>query len=372
VTLNGVDFYCGPWRSSEAKAEYDRLVAEWLANGRSLRRPGQTCPDLTMTELIARYWKFAHEHYQRDGKPTPEIAKIRDALKPVKRLYGERPAAEFGPLAFKAVRTEFIKADLCRSTIGYHLGKIRRFIRWAVENELLPADAYHRLQAVAPLRAGRDGIREPRKIKPVSDEHVAAILPHVSPPVKAMIELQHLTGMRPTEVCSMTTGQIDRTGDLWIYSPARHKTQLAGKDREVILGTRAQAILKPWLKADPDAPLFSPAAWIEARNATRRANRKTPHTPSSRARGRKKTPKRAPRASYNKDSYGRAVRRGCVAAGIPVFSPNRLRHALATRVRQIYGLEAAQVILGHCKADVSQVYAERNTALARRVVEEIG
>jgi integrase len=372
VTIDGQDFYCGPWKSREAKAEYDRIIGEWLANGRCVRRTGQSCPDLTMTELIARYWRFAREHYQRDGKPTAEIGKIRDALKPVERLYGETPAAEFGPIAFKTVRAEFMKADLCRTTIGYHLGKIRRFIKWAVENELLPGDAYHRLQAVAPLRAGRDGIREPRKITPVADEHVDLVLPHVPAPVRAMMELQRFTGMRPGEVVSMTMGQIDRGGELWIYRPNRHKTAGMGKDREILLGPRAQGILKPWLKADPDAPLFSPIESEETRQAERRKNRKTKHTPFSRARKRKARPKRRPRPWYDKDAYGRAVRRGCVKAGIPVWSPNRLRHSLATRVRQRFGLEAAQVILGHAKADVTQVYAESNRALAQEVMREIG
>jgi integrase len=372
VTIDGQDFYCGPWKSAEAKTEYDRIIGEWLVNGRCLRRSGGSCHDLTVTELIARYWRFAQEHYQRDGKPTAEIAMIRDALKPVERLYGETVAAEFGPIALKTVRAQFIKADLCRSTIGHNLGRIRRFIKWGVENELLPGDAYHRLQAVAPLRAGRDGIREPTKVKPVADEHVEAIRPLVLPAVWAMVELQRLTGMRPGEVMAMTMGQIDRTGELWVYRPDRHKTAGIGKDREILLGARAQAILKPWLKANPAAPLFSPLEAVEARLAERRSNRKTPKGPWARARRRKEKRKRPPGLWYGKKSYGGAIRRACAKAGIPIWSPNRLRHSAATRFRQLYGLEAAHVILGHAKADVTQIYAENNRALAQEVMREIG
>jgi integrase len=281
-------------------------------------------------------------------------------------------ATEFEPVAFKTIRAEIVKADLCRTTIGYHLGKIRRFIKWAVENELLPGDAYHRLQAVAPLRAGRDGVREPRKIKPVPSEHVDRILPYLLPPVRAMVELQRLTGMRPGEATSMTTGQVDRSGELWVYRPIRHKTAGVGNDREVLLGARAQAILKPWLKADPNAPLFSPSEAVEARLTERRNSRKTPKGPWALARRRGKNPKRAPRLWYDKDSYGRALRRACVRAGIPMWSPNRLRYSFATLVRQRFGLEAAQVILGHSRADVTQVYAKRNRDLAQVVMSEIG
>ena len=54
------------------------------------------------------------------------------------------------------------------------------------------------------------------------------------------------------------------------------------------------------------------------------------------------------------------------------WSPNQLRHAAGTEVRRLFGLEAAQVILGHAKADVTQVYAERDMAMAAEVMRKIG
>ncbi len=36
----------------------------------------------------------------------------------------------------------------------------------------------------------------------------------------------------------------------------------------------------------------------------------------------------------------------------------------ATRIRSEFGLETAQVVLGHAKADVTQIYAERDQAKA--------
>jgi len=36
VTLSGKDFYLGPHDSAVSRVEYDRLVAEWLVNGRAL------------------------------------------------------------------------------------------------------------------------------------------------------------------------------------------------------------------------------------------------------------------------------------------------------------------------------------------------
>jgi integrase len=89
---------------------------------------------------------------------------------------------------------------------------------------------------------------------------------------------------------------------------------------------------------------------------------------------------------YTVSSYGHAVARAVKRANrelgrsaapgtddpVPHWHPNQLRHAHGTEVRRLYGLEAAQVALGHERADVTQVYAEKNLALAAKVAAEIG
>jgi site-specific recombinase XerC len=57
---------------------------------------------------------------------------------------------------------------------------------------------------------------------------------------------------------------------------------------------------------------------------------------------------------------------------IEKWSPNRLRHAVATEIRRQFGVEAAQVVLGHSRADVTQVYAERDWQKAQDVMKAIG
>lgn len=53
--------------------------------------------------------------------------------------------------------------------------------------------------------------------------------------------------------------------------------------------------------------------------------------------------------------------------GITYWHPNQLRHTRATAIRQQFGLEAAQVALGHSRADTTQLYAERDNSLGARV-----
>lgn len=71
-------------------------------------------------------------------------------------------------------------------------------------------------------------------------------------------------------------------------------------------------------------------------------------------------------------AYCQAVRRACIKAKVPVWSPGQLRHTAATRIRAAAGLEMAQIALGHSRADVTQVYAEANTSRAIAVFEKLG
>ena len=62
------------------------------------------------------------------------------------------------------------------------------------------------------------------------------------------------------------------------------------------MGPKAQQVLRPWLKDDPTAYLFSPAEAVAIRYAERRRDRKTKVQPSQAARKKKARPKRAPGA----------------------------------------------------------------------------
>jgi len=52
---------------------------------------------------------------------------------------------------------------------------------------------------------------------------------------------------------------IDRSGEVRLYRPHRHKTAHRGKDRIVTIGPKAQAVLKPFLGLSLTVYLFSPA-----------------------------------------------------------------------------------------------------------------
>jgi integrase len=105
-----------------------------------------------------------------------------------------------------------------------------------VENELVPPSVFHGLQAVAGLRLGRCTARESKPIKPVPEAFIAVARPHMPPQVRAMVDLQLLTAMRPGETCLMRAIDLDMTGRVWIYRPESHKTEHHGHVRQISLG----------------------------------------------------------------------------------------------------------------------------------------
>ena len=218
---------------------------------------------------------------------------------------------------------------------------------------------------------------------------------------------------RPCRSAAPTSTQRGRCG---CTSRGRHKTKHKGKGPQyVAVGPNAQKLLKTYFTDDPNDYLFSPARYEAERLAQRAAKRKTKRFPSHMARNETKrvgeNRQRPPRARYYRQSYLTAVERACDRAfplpaelapkkkdngkkesraewwgrlteterervkawwGEHRWFPYQLRHTVATEVRKEHGLEAAQVVLGHAHAKVSEIYAQKNEALAAKVANEMG
>ena len=156
----------GAWESPESKAEYARILAELAANQGCLtsKVPGMeasTAPDLTVNEVIVAFWQHAEQHYRReDGTPTGEADNFRDALRPLKALYGHTAARAFGSLALRAVRKEMVKSGLSRGVVNARVNRVRRVFKWAASFELVRPSVYEALRTVAGLQRGRSEARE--------------------------------------------------------------------------------------------------------------------------------------------------------------------------------------------------------------------
>ena len=331
---------------------------------------------LTVDGVSTKFLEWAGGYYVKDSKPTNQVLLIRLALKVLRELYGRETASAFGPLALKECRDRFIKQGLARTECNRRTRLIVQAFRWAAENELIPAVNLEALKAVKGLPKGRSAAHESDPVRPVPDAHVDAILPYLSRQVRAMIDLERLTGMRPNEVVQMRTGDLNMSGPCWEYTPDHHKTEHFEKGRMIMIGPKAQEVLKPWLRPALNEPLFQPQEAMTSHNEERRAERKTKLWPSHvehQASKRKPDPERAPADRYSVNTYRRAIHRACDKAGVPRWSPNQLRHLASTKLRRQTGdLDAVRCVLGHSDSDTTAVYAEKDLQAARAVMLKFG
>jgi integrase len=402
------DLLLGVYGSPESRAEYARVLAELEANnGRyPIKATGEAGAELTVRRLLLTYWRHVEQEYVKDGQPTSEQNTIKQALHYLRQLYGDTPAAKFGPLGLKAVRQAMIRhpvkrrykvkdpitgkkrwaekverIGLARRFINKQIGRIKRMFAWAVEQELVPVPVYQSLLCVKGLKKGKKQAREKPRIGPVPETFIEKTLPQVPPAIRTMIQVQRLCGCRPQDVVQMRAIDIDMTGPVWEYRPPRYKTEHHNeendpdRERVVYLGPKAQALLKPYLTLNVTGYLFSPKRSEAERLAKRHQERKTPPWESHQKyqERKRKARKRAPmRERYDVASYRRAIRRACLRAAIPIWFPLQLRHTRGTEIRKRYGLEASQAALGHRELGSTQVYAEVDQEVARKVMAEIG
>jgi len=398
----------GPFDSPESRSAFARLLLELEA---APHQPAAINPDgITVAELLLAFLDHAERHYRgHDGELTSEIYEVKVVVRALRELYADTPVVEFGPLALKAARQKWVNEKRSQSECNRRVGMVKHIFKWAVSEQLAPPDVYHAIATVTGLQKGRTVAHETEPVEPVDDATVDVTLPFLNRHVRGLVEFQRLTGCRPGEACLVRRCDIDTGGPIWLYKPIHHKTAHRGKSRTVAIGPKAQEMLKTFFTPNLDDYLFSPNRAVEEWLAERSANRKTPRYPSHMARNagkRAKAPKRQAAERYNTQAYGLAVDRACDRAFPPPaplaqrddethaawwgrlppaqrdevkawqnahrWHPNQLQHTFGTKVRKQHGLEAAQVLLGHSRADVTQIYAEKNEELATAIAAKIG
>lgn len=284
---------------------------------------------------------------------------MKIALRHTRELYGKTAAQDFGPLALVAIQNRLVDENHCRRYINQNIGRIKRMFKWATARELLPVQTYQRLLTVPGLRKGKTVARESKPVMPVDDVTVEKTLAVMRNQTTAdMVRFQRLTGCRPGELFVMRPRDIDRTGGghegVWLYWPESHKMEHKDRHRVIVIGPKAQRILAKYALRPSDQHCFL----------------------------------RTDGKPYEGCNYCGQIQRACDRA-FPApkelkgndlkawrkshrWAPNRLRHSTATEIRREHGLEAAQVVAGHAKADVTQIYAERDLAKAATIMAQVG
>ena len=195
-----------------------------------------------------------------------------------------------------------------------------------------------------------------------------------------MVRLQRYTGAGRARSANPAdaTGSIQRR---LAVPPESHKTEHRGRSRTIAIGPRGQGSLPPLSATGRGRILLLPAESERRRNQpgvrpgnaddTSQEARKPKQEPAATGKGRgtprtptaRRCPRRGTRQRRTKGSrHGSA----------PPLAPEPAAAFAGTEIRQGFGLEAAQVVLGHSKANVTQVYAERDQRLAVEVARQVG
>jgi integrase len=331
-------------------AEHLAVLAELAGLAEPPGRPAGGL--LTVGGFVRRFMEHAKVYYRLpNGKPSKELVEFGRSFREVLSLCTPLPVGNFTKKDLKAARDAMIAAGLSRKVVNQRVGRIVRAFRWGAEEEIVPDQVAAALMLVRPLQRGRSRAPEREEVEPVPVADVEATMPHVGAAVGYMIQLQLLTGMRPGEVVALCRSEVKTAAEPWTIDLShRHKMAYKGAKRVIVVGPKARSVLHVLI----ESRVTRKSDWFFFR-------------PCEAGSG-----ERSYREHYSTNAYAKAVRMACRRAGVTGWHPNQLRHTFATEVRSRFGLEAAQVMLGHGRADVTQVYAERDLKAAERVAAEMG
>ncbi len=360
-------------------------------------------PRIRSFACVLSIWTLPRSTIARMDSPRTSLFRVKVTLRMMATKYGREPASDFGPLKLRAIQQSLIEAKQSRRYINYISEQVKRIFKWGVSMELLAPAVFQALATVPGLKKGRSNASEPIPVAPVPDETIQQTLPHLSEIVADMVRFQRLTGCRPGEVCIVRPCDVDMASAVWRFIPHSHKTEHHGKRRTIVIGPKAQDVLRPYLLRPAESYCFSPEQAVRTLHQSRGERRKTPLDRGNRpGTNRKATPRRTAGERYNSGSYALAIARACeVAFGMPAelrriakklsdtekqrlrglasewrskhcWTPNQLRHTAGTEIRSLHGVEAAQVILGHAHLNVTEVYAERDLLKAAAIMAKLG
>lgn len=345
VYVNRKSVFLGKWDSTESKQRYAEIVSQ-ITSGRLVETSAKvTSREPVRHSVAALCLRFAAEKLSNYADAEQHC--FRGAMRILVQLFGETPTADFGPIRLRTVRAAMVEGDpnavnrdgepkprkpWSRSFINKQIKRLKHLFRWGVSWEIVPVAVADALGTVESLAQGDTEAAESRPRRSVPEADIKAVRNVLSDRQRDIFDLLLLTGSRPGEIIGLTTGQIDRSGEIWRADLQKHKTSRKGKSRTLFFNATAQAILTKHLKADPNARLFP----------------------------------------VLRSTFGTAVKDACKKVGVPEFTPHWLRHTVATKLADELGTEVAQRLLGHANKAMTEHYSRAAEKMAIQGAKRLG
>ena len=121
------------------------------------------CP--SRSKIDPRLLAVCQDPLLKDGEPTKELACMREALRPLRELYGSTPAQSSAP------RPESCPAAHGRprafpGVVNHRVSRIKRAFKWAVAEELIPPSVFHGFKPSAGFVSARRRPAKPSRSDP--------------------------------------------------------------------------------------------------------------------------------------------------------------------------------------------------------------
>lgn len=223
---------------------------------------------------------------------------------------------EIGEITYEQLKTYLAAQDhLKPSSIGHRIRFIQSFFRWAID------EGYISKNPAARLKEPKLGTRIPKFL---TEDDIETLREACTSPLEhALVEFLYTTGCRIGEIVGLDKSALDmQNGSVIVQGKG-------DKEREVYFNTKCRIWLKKYIEARKDD---DPALFVTERS---------PH-----------------RMSIAQIRYiiKRVARRAGVEANV---YPHRLRHSYATHLLNNGApMEAIQQLMGHQKAETTQIYAQ--------------
>ncbi len=334
VRVNGKDILLGPIGSEEAERNYRDLLKQLAAAPPPVpeRRSG-----LMVAEVVERFLLHAQKRYSQEGR---EASQFGLAVGPLLAECASLPAADVGARHLHRVRERMVALGWSRGVIARQTGRLRSVWRWAEMEDLVPEGRWSALRALPPLGAADRRVKDSEPRQAASWEVLARVCRQSPPACRAMLLVGWWSGARPGELRRMVPVEIDRSADVWLFRPTKHKCAWRGHARVIALGPRCQRVLTPWLEGR------GAEEWV---------------FPSG------------PGRCYTMGSLSNAVGAAAERAGAKGFCAYQARHSARRNVTRAAGLDEARAILGHRTLEQTAEYASgQDLETAMEVARKMG
>ena len=373
--------YTDDGADSQLKASYRRFVEQFEAREET-PNGCNTIAELLKAFAIHHLAKAANVKgcADRTHKATEEskntISRLVDVLD---RWMSQHPSV-LGVEEYNLMRQWFMSGrSLTTTTLRKYFGDVRTFVSFGVGRGLMPLSCKIAIDALPNITTSEyPQLKDPVVREAADVDDVRQTMLHLNYMIQTMVMVSMATGMRPMELCNLRWTEIDRSGKLWEFIPANHKTEKKGKSRIVYFRPEVQTLLRRWQSSRPlkgnDYLFTGRESWILGR--LKMLGEKTTMQEMIDASAGKHFTEDGVRTRV----FRQAITNGCKRAGVPRWTPYQMRHFYATEMLKTLSnqyadggvineamIEGVAALLGHSDIRTTRRYTGASNALAARL-----